>query len=72
MTPHAGVTIFSKRGAVSEDKLIFVWGCQYLIGGINGRHITTKLEVVFSTFFATYNDREGFTVQFGLCSIKIC
>ena len=35
-----------------------------------GRHIKGKFENVPLIFFATYNDRGGFAVQFELCSIK--
>ena len=35
------------------------------------RHITGKFEIVPLTFFATYDDRGGFAVQFGFCSVKI-
>ena len=35
------------------------------------RHITGKFEIAPLTFFATYDYRGGFAVQFGLCSVKI-
>ena len=68
------VTQWTEKVTLEKEKDIKISGMQTTkdrqLNLINARHITSKFQVIPYTFFATYNNKGGFKIQFSLCSIK--